>query len=50
MEKLDYDFSKADKDSAMTYGVIATYADLSCDWEDSGYSEYLEQNNSFGEM
>ena len=50
MEKLDYDFSKADKDSAMTYGVIATYADLSCDWEDSGYSEYLEQNNSCGEM
>lgn len=50
VEKLDYDFSKADKDSAMTYGVIATYADLSCDWEDSGYTEYLEQNNSFGEM
>lgn len=23
MEKLDYDFSKADKDNAMTYGVIA---------------------------
>ena len=23
VEKLDYDFSKADKDSAMTYGVIA---------------------------
>ena len=29
---------------------FGTYADLSCDWEDSGYSEYLEQNNSFGEM
>ena len=23
VEKLDYDFSKADKDNAMTYGVIA---------------------------
>ena len=39
MEKLDYDFSKADKDKAMSYGVIARTIVL-----DRMVKKYLEKN------
>ena len=39
MEKLDYDFSKADKDKAMNYGVIARTIVL-----DRMVEQYLEKN------
>ena len=39
MKKLDYDFSKADKDNAMTYGVIARTIVL-----DRMVEQYLEKH------
>lgn len=39
VKKLDYDFSKADKDNAMTYGVIARTIVL-----DRMVEQYLEKN------
>ena len=39
VKKLDYDFSKADKDNAMTYGVIARTIVL-----DRMVKQYLEKN------
>ena len=39
VKKLDYDFSKADKDNAMTYGVIARTIVL-----DQMVKQYLEKN------
>ena len=39
MEKLDYDFSKADKDKTMTYGVIARTIVL-----DRMVKQYLEKH------
>ena len=39
VEKLDYDFSKADKDNAMNYGVIARTIVL-----DRMVEQYLEKN------
>ena len=41
VEKLDYDFSKADKDSAMTYGVIARTIVL-----DRMVRQYLENHEN----
>ena len=41
MEKLDYDFSKADKDKAMTYGVIARTIVL-----DRMVKQYLEKHEN----
>ena len=41
VEKLDYDFSKADKDSAMTYGVIARTIVL-----DRMVRQYLEKHEN----
>ena len=41
MEKLDYDFSIADKDNAMTYGVIARTIVL-----DRMVRKYLEKHEN----
>ncbi len=41
MEKLDYDFSKADKDNAMNYGVIARTIVL-----DRMVEQYLEKHEN----